>query len=121
MPSEMKAVITFADGSLNSELETIRQLSKMAVALEKRHKVLLMVEVGDLREGIMPDDVLTTVERILSMPNIDFDGLGTNQACYGGTIPSLQSLRILTQISVLRLSASTEFFRRFYQAGTLPH
>lgn len=90
--SEVEQVVLFADISMNTELEVIRALSKEAVKQNKVHSIILMVEMGDLREGIMPEDVPAIMEEVLKMPGIRIAGLGTNFACFGGVIPKEQKM-----------------------------
>jgi predicted amino acid racemase len=88
MLSQAKRVVTSADVSFNTELEVIRQLSLEAGKLGRTHAVVLMVELGDLREGLMPGDLLmAAVSETLSLPNIVLEGLGTNLACRSGASP----------------------------------
>ncbi len=97
MKSEISKVIEYADISLNSELEIIKELSKEARKVNKIHKIILMVDLGDLREGILPKDVLPTVKEIIKLPNLEFVGIGTNLTCYGGVIPDENNLGKLLQ------------------------
>ncbi|HOY68780.1 MAG TPA: alanine racemase, partial [Candidatus Ozemobacteraceae bacterium] len=53
--SEAANVVRAADISLNSNLTTLRALSEAAIAAGVRHKVIVMIDVGDLREGIWHD------------------------------------------------------------------
>lgn len=99
MLAEIKDVVKLTQGSLNSEITVIEALSKEAVLLNKVHKVILMVDVGDLREGVLPEDVLDTVGKILELPNIEFEGLGTNVGCYGGVLPSYENTKILVDLA----------------------
>ncbi|MCG0275479.1 MAG: alanine/ornithine racemase family PLP-dependent enzyme [Thermosediminibacteraceae bacterium] len=99
MPSEAEEVVRWAEGSFNSEPEVIRLLSEKARAMDKIHKVILMVDVGDLREGVMPEDVIQIVGRILEMPGVEFEGLGTNVGCYGGVLPSYENTKILVDLA----------------------
>ena len=55
--SEVPIIINYADVSLNTELITIKMLSEEALQQNKTHGIILMVEMGDLREGIMPKEV----------------------------------------------------------------
>jgi predicted amino acid racemase len=87
MLSQAKRVVAGADISFNTELEVIRRLSFEAVKMGRTHAVVLMVELGDLREGLMPDDLVAVVRETLSLPNIVFKGLGTNLACQSGVSP----------------------------------
>lgn len=98
MLSEIEDVVAYTDGSLNSELAIIKALSHKAKTAGKTHKIILMVDVGDLREGVLPKDVLDMVGEILKLPNIEFEGLGTNIGCYGGVIPSFENTKILVDL-----------------------
>ncbi|MGB9839431.1 alanine/ornithine racemase family PLP-dependent enzyme [Thermovenabulum sp.] len=99
MPSEINDVVNFADGSFNSEFEAIKLISQKAVTNGKVHKIILMVDVGDLREGVMPEDVKDLVGKILELPGIEFEGIGTNVGCYGGVLPSIENTSILVEIA----------------------
>jgi predicted amino acid racemase len=85
--SQAEAVVTFTDMSLNSDLSVIEKLSEFALKQDARHKIILMVELGDLREGIMPFDMLDTIGRVLELEGIQLAGIGTNLACFGGIEP----------------------------------
>lgn len=99
MLAEIEDTVKFANGSLNSEITVIRELSKKAALLNKIHKVILMVDVGDLREGVLPEDVVDITGKILELPNIEFEGLGTNVGCYGGVLPNYENTRILVELA----------------------
>jgi predicted amino acid racemase len=99
MLSEVRDVVHLADGSLNSEIEVVKALSQETRALGRTHKVILMVDVGDLREGIMPEEVLEVVEQIISLEGIEFEGLGTNVGCYGGVLPSFENTKLLVDLA----------------------
>jgi len=99
MLSELEEVIYWSNGSLNSEVEVIRTISHKAKLYDKLHKVILMVDVGDLREGVMPDDVLKVAGQILACPGVELEGLGTNVGCYGGIIPSKENTQILIDLA----------------------
>lgn len=96
--SEVDDVVKYADISLNSEVETIKKLSEAAVRANKNHKVILMIDLGDLREGVLEGDALKVASEIVDLPNIDFIGVGTNLTCYGGVIPDEENLGRLIEI-----------------------
>ncbi len=99
MISEVEKVVEYADISLNSELNTIKELSKAAMEKDVNHKILLMVDLGDLREGYFDEDEIYRVtEEILKLEGIKLLGIGTNLTCYGGVIPSKLNLGRLTEI-----------------------
>ncbi len=85
MPCEVEEVVRWSDISLESEIAVLRALNQAAERAGKRHKVILMVDLGDLREGFWDRDELVSaaleVER--EMPHLELLGLGTNLGCYG--------------------------------------
>lgn len=96
--SEAEEVVKYSDISLNSEIETIRHLSEAAVKADKIHKVILMIDLGDLREGVLENEALAVSREIIKLPNINFIGVGTNLTCYGGVIPDEENLGRLVAI-----------------------
>lgn len=102
MNSETDEVVKYADISLNSELKTIKNLNESARRQNKIHKILLMIDLGDLREGIFfknEDEIYSTVEEVLKLNNIELFGLGVNLTCYGAVIPKSDNLSILVEIA----------------------
>jgi len=85
-------MVKYADVSLNSELNTIRWISDEAVKQDKMHKIIIMVETGDLREGVMGDHLIEFYSNVFELPNIDIIGLGTNLNCLNGVMPSTDKL-----------------------------
>ena len=98
--SEVDEVVTLTQISLNSEIETVRALSQAALERGVSHRVILMVEMGDRREGVMPEDALEATRAILALPGIDLEGLGTNLVCIGGVLPTIESTRALVDLAV---------------------
>jgi predicted amino acid racemase/D-alanyl-D-alanine dipeptidase len=97
--SQAEAVVKYADISLNSELSVIKRLSEYAIEYDSTHKIILMVELGDLREGLMPSDLDDTIEHVLALENIELIGLGTNLACFGGIKPDEKKMGYLSSIA----------------------
>ena len=65
----------------------------------KIHEIILMFDLGDLREGIFyQDEYLKTVAEILNLSNLRLTGIGTNLTCYGGIIPTKENLSELIKI-----------------------
>jgi len=99
MLSQAERVIEHADISCNTEIEVIRKLSLEAQKAGRNHGVILMVELGDLREGIMPDDLMNTVRETLNLPNIVFKGIGANLACRSGVSPDYRNMKVLSELA----------------------
>ena len=96
MISQAKETVEYADISLNSELDTIYALNEVSESLGKIHKVILMVDLGDLREGYFKkEELFNAVDEILKLDNIELYGLGVNLTCYGGVIPKRHILQKL--------------------------
>jgi predicted amino acid racemase len=99
MLSQSKRVVRHADVSCNTEIEVIKKLSFEAHRAGRTHGVIIMVELGDLREGIMPDDLLNFVREMLGLPNISFKGIGTNLACRSGASPDGKNMAMLSELA----------------------
>jgi len=97
--SRVDDVVRFADISLNSELAVIEQLSAAAQRLGKRHRIILMVELGDLREGISPLDIDNFVDKCLKFSHLDIEGIGTNLTCFSGVKPDDRNMAKLGAIA----------------------
>ncbi|NOR13839.1 MAG: alanine/ornithine racemase family PLP-dependent enzyme, partial [Candidatus Aminicenantes bacterium] len=101
-PSEIEEVVRYADISLNSEAAVIQSLSKEAVKQKTIHQVLLMVDMGDIREGIWFENreyLEEAVKQTLGLPNLELYGLGTNFNCYGSVRPTVENGRMFVQIA----------------------
>lgn len=99
MKTLAEQVVEYADISLNSEIETIRALDAAAKSQNKVHQILLMVDLGDLREGVWYDKAVEYAGEILKLQHIKLIGIGTNLTCYGGVIPSADNMSTLTRIA----------------------
>ncbi|PSU34846.1 alanine/ornithine racemase family PLP-dependent enzyme [Photobacterium lutimaris] len=98
--SEAADVVRYADISLNSELATLHALSAEAVEQHRLHQVILMHDLGDLREGaFFEEETLALARQAMTLPGIELVGLGTNLACYGGVEPSTENQCCLLTIA----------------------
>lgn len=98
--SEVDDVVEFADISLNSELVTLQALSDAALVKGKRHQVIVMHDLGDLREGgFFEEETLALCREAIHLPGIELVGLGTNLACYGGVEPTYDNQNQLVALA----------------------
>lgn len=96
MKSEADAIVLGSDVSLNSEWDTIIALEIAAKAHGKVHDIILMVDMGDLREGIHNiEQLYLLAEMIKHFKHIRLIGIGANFSCFGGLIPTLSILQKL--------------------------
>ena len=98
-PSTVGEVVTWADQSLNSELDTVRALGREAVEQGRRHGVVFMVDLGDRREGVMPDQLPQLLEEAASVEGVHIQGIGTNLACYGGVVPTRDKMERMVDLA----------------------
>lgn len=101
MPSELEDVVKYADISLNSEIEMIKQLNEIAEKYHKQHKVILMMDLGDLREGYFDENELIKDAVLIEneLKNIKLYGIGTNLGCFGSIKPDVTNLSRLVSIA----------------------
>lgn len=105
----LKNIIKYADVSFNTSFETIKLLSGEAKKQGKVHKIIIMIEMGDLREGVLGENVIDFYSRIFELPNIEVIGLGTNLNCLHGVMPSQDKL---IQLSLYEQVIEAKFNRK---------
>ncbi len=105
-PEEAEEIVRCAEISLQSEVAAIRALGRAAARTGAKHNIILMIDLGDLREGVYFADergILDTADAIVREPALVLYGLGTNLTCFGGIIPDEKNLGRLAEIAqVLR-------------------
>jgi predicted amino acid racemase len=90
------------DLSLNSELAVLARIAETARRAGRRHPVIVMVDLGDLREGVWPDDLLPFVREVLALDGVELVGLGANLTCYAGVIPTEKNMgRLVAQVEAV--------------------
>ena len=99
MLSQVERVVAHADVSCNTELAVLRGLSAAARATGRTHGVVLMVELGDLREGLLPDDLEDAARATLGLPNLALTGIGANLACRSGVVPGPENMEELSALA----------------------
>lgn len=90
--SMCESVVSLAEVSLNSERETIERLNEAAALRGVTHKVIIMIELGDLREGILPGTLIEFYQSVFRLPHIEVLGIGTNLGCLAGVPPTPDQL-----------------------------
>jgi len=89
------SIVKYADVSFNSEVETIKALSEEAFKQDITHRIVIMIEMGELREGIMADSLIDFYAEVIKLPNIEVSGIGTNLKCLNGILPDREKLNSL--------------------------
>jgi len=99
MPSQADRVVASADVSHNTEIDVIARLSSCAQRRGRVHGILVMVELGDLREGVLPADMSAFIEQVRRIPHIQLRGIGTNLACQNGVTPDAKNMSVLSSMA----------------------
>lgn len=105
----LEELIEVADVSFNTEIATIRALSEEAQKQNKLHKVVIMIELGELREGVMREEFVDFYQEVFDLPNIEVVGIGTNLTCMYGVLPNHDKL---IQLSLYSQIVEAKFNRK---------
>lgn len=88
----VKEVVAYADISLNTNITTILALNEEAKRQDKIHQTIVMIEMGELREGIKREGLIPFYKKIFKLSNLDVIGIGTNLGCMYGVQPTYDKL-----------------------------
>jgi predicted amino acid racemase len=102
-------IVKYADASFNTEIQTIKWLSEEAVKQDKLHKVIIMIELGDLREGVMGEELMDFYDAVFRLPKIRVTAIGSNLNCLHGVMPSEDKL---IQLSLYKQLIEAKFNRK---------
>lgn len=110
-------IVRYADISLNSSYSTIRALNDAAKKIGVVHQIIIMVELGELREGVKRTELMSFYEKVFKLPNINVIGIGSNLGCMYGIEPSYDKL---LQLSLYEELISAKFDRdlKYVSGGT---
>lgn len=98
MMSEVQQVVALTEASCNTEVRVVQALAAAATARRRVHGVVLMVELGDLREGILPEDLLAVAAAVLPLRGVQLRGIGANLACQHGVLPDPTNMALLDRL-----------------------
>ena len=111
----IRKIVEYADVSCNTEYDTIKLLSEEAVKQNKLHKVIIMIELGELREGVMRENFMEFYAAVFELPNIEVIGIGTNLTCMYGVLPNHDKL---IQLSLYKELIEAKFNKKIpYVSG----
>ena len=99
--TELPDVVALCETSLQSEWPTLLALEEECLRQNKTHRVIVMTDLGDLREGFWDKkelvDVCERVER--DLPHVYLAGIGVNLTCYGSTKPTPEKMNELVGLA----------------------
>ena len=99
MLSQVDDVVRDCEASYNTEVPVIAALAAAALRHNTVHGIILMVEMGDMREGIMPKDLGDVAQQVVNMSGVALKGIGANFACLNGVAPTAKKMRALTALA----------------------
>ncbi|MGC9418304.1 MAG: alanine racemase [Rhodovulum sp.] len=88
MLSQADQVVLSCEASYNTEILVISALAAAAIRNGSVHGIVLMVEMGDQRDGIRPENVADIAQQVMQMPGVALKGIGANFACLSGLAPT---------------------------------
>ncbi len=99
--TELPDVVALCETSLQSEWPTLLALEEECLRQDKTHRVIVMTDLGDLREGFWDKDELVDVcERVeRELPHVHLAGIGVNLTCYGSTKPTPEKMNELVGLA----------------------
>ena len=99
-PSDADRIVHYSDLSLNSELATVRVLAAAAREAGRVHKVVLMYDLGDLREGyIDADELIDAAVQCDELDGIELAGIGANLNCLSFVQPDAAKMAELVRVA----------------------
>ncbi len=105
----IRSLVKYADVSFNTEIETLSLISEESQRQGRKHQVIIMIEMGDLREGVLGENLIDFYSSIFRLPNIEVIGIGTNLNCLSGVMPSHDKL---IQLSLYKQLIEANFNRK---------
>ncbi len=107
MISEAERLVRFGDASLNSEIEVIRAIEAECGKQGRVHKIILMADLGDIREGYVDyDELIEVAKEVAVMPHVELYGLGVNLTCFSFVQYDTEKLTQLVELAG-RVEAAT--------------
>jgi predicted amino acid racemase len=97
--SQVDEMVALTQVSLNTQEETVRALSRAAQSQGVTHRVILMLETGDRREGVMPENALKFARGMAGLPNLELIGMGANVTCIAGVLPTRENTQLLVDVA----------------------
>ena len=114
VPALADEAVRVSDVSVVSELVVVEALDAAAQRAGTRYGVLVMVDIGDLREGMMPEELAAFLECAARYESIDVVGLGASLTCYGAIVPDKYNL---AQLAALAATAEKQLGRKLVISG----
>lgn len=110
-------LVACADVSFNTHISAIRKINAEAKKQGVVHMIIIMIELGDLREGVMREDLIDFYENVFELEHIEVIGIGANLNCLNGILPTKDKLIQLSLYKEL-INAKFQSKIKWVSAGT---
>lgn len=97
--SQLDEIVLNCETSYNTEINVIDGLAVAATRANVIHNIVLMVEMGDMREGILPENLAAIALQALEMPGVALTGIGASFACLSGLAPEAATMAELSTLA----------------------
>jgi predicted amino acid racemase len=104
-----KQIVSCADISVNTSAETVKVLNREAKKQKKIHHVLIFIELGELREGVLRENIVEFYKTVFNLSNIEIIGIGSNLGCMYGIEPTYDKL---VQLSLFKQLLEESFNKK---------
>lgn len=99
MVSQADQIVQSCEASYNTEILVISALAAAAIRNGSVHGIVLMVEMGDQRDGILPERLADIAQQVMQMSGVALKGIGANFACLKGGAPTAFQMAALSALS----------------------
>jgi ornithine racemase len=100
----VRDIVGVSDVSLNSEIQVIDEIERVAAEMGKTHHIIIMIELGDLREGILPGSLIGFYSHVFKLDHVEVLGIGANLGCLAGIVPTVdQMMQLVLYRELLQL------------------
>lgn len=99
MLSQTEQVVQYCDSSYNTDVSVISALAAAAIRQGSVHGIILMVEMGDQRDGILPENLTDVARQVMNIPGVALRGIGANFACLNGGAPTELQMKTLSGLA----------------------
>lgn len=99
MLSQADQIVQSCETSYNTEVLVVSALAAAAIRNGSVHGIVLMVEMGDQRDGIIPENLADVAQRVMQIPGVALKGIGANFACLNGGAPTALQMAALSALS----------------------
>lgn len=107
-------VVRLVDISVAVDFDSVKALERACKRQEKKHSIMVMVDLGDRREGMMPEDLPNFLDLVSKLPNIEVAGIGTSLTCWAGVKPDAENLG---ELAALAAAAEEQLDKKLIVSG----